>query len=331
MTVRRDPVLLGTWPTPVEPAPRLAEAIGLRAGDLWIKRDDLIGLGAGGNKVRKLEHLCARAQAEEATVLVTTGAAQSNHARLTAAAAARLGLGAVLVLRGGPVQARGNLLLDGLLGARIVWAGDVDDAGLDEAAARAADEVRADGGVPSLLPYGGSDAVGARGYVTAGEELRAQVPGLAHVAAAVGSGGTVAGLVAALGSPVVLGVDTGATADGRARTGRLLADVLEDDPGLPGAGAGFDPARPADGLRLREDQIGDGYSTLAPGARRALVLAARTEGLVLDPIYTARALAGLIAAVQDGDVRPGEPTVFLHSGGAPGLFAHEADALLAAG
>jgi D-cysteine desulfhydrase len=325
----RDPVLLGTWPTPVEAVPRLAEAIGLEPGDLWLKRDDLGGLGAGGNKVRKLEHLCARAIAEGADVLVTTGAAQSNHARLTAAAAARLGLGVVLVLRGSPGPAVGNLLLDELLGARIVWAGDVDDDGLDAAAARAAEDVRAEGGVPSLLPYGGSDRVGARGYVTAGEELRAQVPGLAHVAVAVGSGGTMAGLAAALGPGAVLGVDTGATADGRARTAGLLAALLADDPGLPAAAGPTDAGALEGELRLRADQVGEGYSTLAPGARHALALAARTEGVVLDPIYTARALAGLIAAVRDGDVRPGRPTVLLHSGGVPGLFAHPSDALRA--
>lgn len=324
-TSRPAPVPLGAWPTPVEPAPRLGVAIGLGPDDLWIKRDDLTGLGAGGNKVRKLEHLCGRALADGATTLVTTGAAQSNHARLTAAAGARLGLDVVLVLKGAPDEAVGNLLLDELLGARQVWAGDVDDDGLDRAAGAAADELRASGAVPSVLPYGGSDALGARGYVTAGEELRAQVPGLVHVAAAIGSGGTVAGLVGALGTAVVLGVDTGATADGRDRVARLLAGLVADDPALPGAGD--DPA----GLRIREDQVGDGYSTLAPAARAALRTAARAEGIVLDPIYTARALAGLVAAVADGDVRPGERTVLLHSGGVPGLFAHAAGDLLADG
>jgi D-cysteine desulfhydrase len=322
---RPAPVALGVWPTPVEPAPRLATAVGLDPDDLWVKRDDLTGLGAGGNKVRKLEHLCGRALEDGATVLVTTGAAQSNHARLTAAAAARLGLDVVLVLHGAPGDARGNLLLDELLGARIVWAGDVDQDGLDRAARDAADELRESGAVPAVLPYGGSDAVGARGYVTAGEELVRQVPGAVHVVAAVGSGGTMAGLVAALGTRTVLGVDTGATTDAGVRVRRLLAGLLADDPGLPAAGD--DPA----GLRLRDDQVGDGYATLAPGARRALVTAARTSGLVLDPIYTARALAGLTAAVADGDVRPGERTVLLHSGGVPGLFAHAAGVLLAQG
>ncbi len=320
-----SPVPLGAWPTPVEPAPRLATAIGLDPDDLWIKRDDLTGLGAGGNKVRKLEHLCGRALEDGATALVTTGAAQSNHARLTAAAAARLGLDAVLVLHGAPGDARGNLLLDELLGARIVWAGDVDQDGLDRAARDVAAELREAGAVPAVLPYGGSDAVGARGYVTAGEELVRQLPGAVHLVAAVGSGGTMAGLVAALGTRTVLGVDTGATTDAGVRVRRLLGGLLADDPGL--AAAGDDP----EGLRLRDDQVGEGYATLAPGARRALVTAARTSGLVLDPIYTARALAGLTAAVADGDVRPGERTVLLHSGGVPGLFAHAAGALLAQG
>ncbi|CAB4961816.1 unannotated protein [freshwater metagenome] len=317
------PVALATWPTPAEPAPRLAEAVGLAPADLVLKRDDLSGLGGGGNKVRKLEHLVARAVADGATTLVTTGAPQSNHARLTAAAAARLGLEAVLVLPGAPGPVRGNLLLDELLGARIAWAGDVDAAGLDAAAAAAADDVRARGGVPVVLPFGGSDAVGARGYVTAGEELREQVPDLAHVVVALGSGGTMAGLVAALGADRVLGVDTGATPDGRARVARLVDELVGDGHVLPGDGG----APPAASLRIRDDQVGDGYATVTPGARSALGLAARTAGVVLDPIYTARALAGLVAAVADGDVRPGQRTVFLHSGGLPGLFAHDLDAV----
>lgn len=320
---RPDPVALAAWPTPVEPAPRLSEALGLRPSDLVLKRDDLTGLGGGGNKVRKLEHLVARAVEQGATTLVTTGAPQSNHARLTAAAAARLGLDAVLVLPGNAAPARGNLLLHGLLGAQLVWAGEVDEEGLADAAARAGDAVRERGGVPAILPFGGSDPVGARGYVTAGEELRAQVPDLAHVVVALGSGGTMAGLVAALGPDRVLGVDTGATPDGPERVARLVAGLVQDDPTLLG-----DAQAPgATDLRIRADQVGDGYGTATPGAVAALRLAARTAGVVLDPIYTARALAGLRAAVADGDVRPGQRTVFLHSGGLPGLFAHDLDDL----
>ncbi|MGW1913375.1 pyridoxal-phosphate dependent enzyme [Streptomyces sp. NPDC002076] len=309
-----SPVALGTFPTPVEPAPRLAEALGLGPEDLWIKRDDLTGLGGGGNKIRKLEWTVGAALAEGADTLVTTGAPQSNHARLTAAAAARLGLSAVLVLRGAPgVTRSGNLALDGLFGARIAWAGEVDQAGLDAAAAEVCARVRAGGARPALIPFGGSGVPGARGYVRCGEELDQQVRQLRTVVVALGSGGTMAGLVAALGAGSVLGVDVGALADPAAAVAEFAAPLSTEE---------ITPQ----GLRVRRDQVGGGYATLTEPVKEALRIAARTEGLVLDPIYTGRALAGLRAAVRDGDVRPGEKTVFVHTGGLPGLFGH-ADAV----
>ncbi|MFH8773649.1 pyridoxal-phosphate dependent enzyme [Streptomyces sp. NPDC085866] len=309
-----QPVQLGTFPTPVEPAPRLASALGLGPDDLWVKRDDLTGLGGGGNKIRKLEWLAGAALAEGADTLVTTGAAQSNHARLTAAAAARLGLDAVLVLRGSPGRSRsGNLALDGLLGARLAWAGDVDQAGLDAAAAEVCAGLRADGARPALIPFGGSSTLGARGYVRCGEELREQVPDLRTAVVALGSGGTMAGLVAALGTESVLGVDVGALADPAAAVEEFAAPLTAEKVA-------------ADRLRVRRDQVGSGYAALTGPVAEALRLAARTEGIILDPTYTGRALAGLAAAVREGDVRPGEKTVFVHTGGLPGLFGH-ADAV----
>ncbi|MFD3440133.1 pyridoxal-phosphate dependent enzyme [Streptomyces sp. NPDC058685] len=305
-------VTLGTWPTPLEPAPRLARALGLGDGDLLVKRDDLIGLGGGGNKVRKLEWTCGAARAAGATVLVTTGAPQSNHARLTAAAAARLGLDVVLVLAGTPASsASGNLALDGLFGARVVWAGDADARQLAATADEVVERLRKDGAVPSLIPFGGSSVLGARGYVLCGQELLAQAPGLAHVVVAAGSGGTMAGLVGALGVDRVLGVHVGAVADPAATVAGLVSGLAES------------PCGPA-ALRMRTDQVGAGYSTLTEPVMAALTLAGRTEGLVLDPIYTGRAMAGLVAAVEDGDIVPGQRTVFLHTGGMPGLFGHAA-------
>ncbi|MCV7420900.1 pyridoxal-phosphate dependent enzyme [Mycobacterium yunnanensis] len=303
-------VPLGTFPTPLEAAPRLAAALGLGPEDLWIKRDDLIGLGGGGNKVRKLQYTVAAAMAGGATTLVTTGAAQSNHARLTAAAGARLGLDVVLVLAGSGGAVAGNLALNALLGARIVWAGDVEAAETEQLASRIVEELTADGRPAAQIPFGGSNAVGAHGYVDAGHELLEQLPGLAQVVVAVGSGGTAAGLVHALGERRVLGVHTGAVPDPEARISGMLASL---------------GSAHADGeLRLRTDQVGAGYSSLTHSVQDALALAARTEGLILDPVYTGRALAGLAAAVLEGDVRPGEPTVFLHSGGLPGLFGSSA-------
>lgn len=285
------PISLGTWPTPLEPAPRLATALAL--DELWIKRDDLTGLGGGGggNKVRKLQYTCAQALKAGATTLVTTGAAQSNHARLTAAAAARLGLGCVLVLGGHPpAAARGNLILDHLAGARIVWAGD----------APIAEAVAAQEGF--VIPFGGTSAFSALGYVDCARELMVQLPDLSTVVVAVGSGGTMAGLVAVLGPDRVFGVDTGALPDARAAVAGLLD--------------GMGVSIRAEELQIDGTHVGAGYATLTDPVRGALELAARTEGLFLDPTYTGRAMAGLRANPPDGKV------VFLHSGGLPGLFGH---------
>ena len=303
-----EPLTLATWPTPVEPAPRLAQAVGLGGDDLWVKRDDLVGLGGGGNKVRKLQYLCAAAIAAGARTLVTTGAAQSNHARLTAAAGARLGLDVELVLAGHApapnADPTGNLLLDRLLGARVIWAGDVAHEDLEGLAARRVAELVSGGTPAAQVPYGGSSATGALAYVEAGHELLDQVADVAHVVVAVGSAGTAAGLVTALGARRVLCVDTGATSNPRQRIESLVIEL------------GGDPTA----LRLRTDQVGAGYSSLTDAVGVALVLAARTEGLVLDPIYTGRALAGLVAAIRDGEIRQGQRTVLLHTGGLPGLF-----------
>jgi L-cysteate sulfo-lyase len=298
-------VRLGTWPTPLEPAPRLAARVGLRPGDLWLKRDDLTSLGGGGNKVRKLEHTAGAAVAEGADLLVTTGAAQSNHARATAAAACRLGMRCLLVLAGDPPDTpAGNLSLDNLLGADVHWAGEHTD--LEALAAELADRGRSEGARPYVVPFGGSGPIGARGYVSCARELEQQAPDVRHVVVAVGSGGTMAGLVAGLGADRVIGVPTGAVADPAARVAGMLAEL-----GVA-----------TDGLRFRDDQVGPGYGVLTDAARAALSETARTEGVVLDPVYTAKAMAGLRAAVRDGQIRPGERTVFVHTGGLPGLFGH---------
>jgi D-cysteine desulfhydrase len=308
-------VALGTWPTPVEPAPRLATALGLDPECLWIKRDDLTGLGGGGNKVRKLEFLCAGAIGRGVTTLVTSGAAQSNHARLTAAAAGRLGLECVLVLAGEPPAApTGNIALGGILGAHVVWTGPVELHELDSHVEKVAQELARRGRVVEVIPYGGSSVRGAHGYLVGGKELRGQVPDLRHVVVAVGSGGTMAGLVAALGAHRVLGIDVGAVRDAARRVGEMVAGL---------AAEGAMPTRAGAPLRLRGDQIGPGYGILTDGARQALADAARCEGIILDPVYTAKALSGLAASVRDGGIGAHDPTVLLHTGGLPGLFGHE--------
>jgi L-cysteate sulfo-lyase len=304
-----QPVRLGTWPTPLEAGPRLAEALGLDQGDLWFKRDDLCGLGGGGNKVRKLEWTCAAALAAGARTLVTSGAAQSNHARLTSAAGARLGLDVVLVLSGAPDHAAsGNLALDGLFGARVVWVSEHDQTPLDEVTEAVASDLRRAGATPYVVPFGGSSSLAAQGYAECGAELLLQIPDVSNVVVALGSGATTAGLISVLGAERVLGVHCGAVADPRSTLARLVS----------GMGVSIDSAA----LRLDVGQVGAGYGQLTDAVMVAMLTAARTEGLVLDPIYTGRAMAGLIAAVAAGEIGRGARTVFLHTGGMPGLFGH---------
>jgi D-cysteine desulfhydrase len=182
---------LATWPTPLERAPRLAAALGLHDDDLWIKRDDLTGLAGGGNKIRKLEFTCGAALAAGARTLVTVGVAQSNHARLSAAAAARIGVDLVLILAGErPDHFTGNLALNGMLGAKMVWAGAVDDEALDALAEQEVRRLQEQGVPAALIPFGGSNTVAVHGYIACGEELNQQLPDIDHVFTAVGSGGT---------------------------------------------------------------------------------------------------------------------------------------------
>jgi len=282
-----EPISLGSWPTPIEPADRLAAELGLER--LWFKRDDLSGLGGGGNKVRKLEYTCAQALRSGADTVITSGGPQSNHARITAAAAARLGLRCVLVLSGTPRATRGNLLLDDLAGAEVRWAGETP---LDEA-------VEKEKGAAFVIPLGGSSPVSIEGYAVCAREIREQVEDFDVVLTAVGSGGTMAGLVQELGPERVVGVDTGAVPDPARTVSALLGGAVA-------------PA----GLRIDRGQVGAGYPALTDAVRAALTLTARTEGVFLDPTYTGRAMASLIAG------RPGRRVVFLHSGGLPGLFGH---------
>ena len=315
---------LGVWATPVEPAPRLAECIGLDPGDLWIKRDDWLAFGGGGNKLRKLEFLCRDAIAHGATALVTTGAAQSNYARLTAASARRLGLGVVLVLAGeGRDAGSGNLTLDGVLGAEIHWAGDVRREELDAVAADVAAQLSERGERPALLPYGGSNALGARGYVQCAAEIAEQAPDARHIVVASGSGATMAGLVAGLGAERVLGVDAGAVADIEPRVRAIVEE-------LDAAGHAKCPLGD-ERLRLDRGQIGSGYEQMTENARQAIFDAGRCAGLVLDPVYTAKAFAGLRESVASGTVARGERVVFVHTGGLPGLFGHPLAAEIAGG
>jgi L-cysteate sulfo-lyase len=316
-----DGATFGVWRTPCEPVPRLAERLGLGPGDLWVKRDDLLTVGAGGNKLRKLEHLCDAAREESATALVACGAAQSNFCRLTAAVGPRVSLKVVLVLRGDSTgSGTGNLSLDALFGAEVRWAAaDADAIHLEGLAHDVASELVGRGEHPYVLPFGGSNALAARGYVTAGEEITEEIGAVDHVVVAVGSGATMAGLVAALGAERVLGVDVGAVPNAGLRVTNILEQL---EVRMPSAERGA-------WLRLDRSQIGPGYGAMTDAAREAMFNAGQTEGLILDPVYTAKAFAGLTAAVRSGEIKRGERTVFVHTGGLPGLYGHPFAAELA--
>jgi D-cysteine desulfhydrase family pyridoxal phosphate-dependent enzyme len=311
-------VALAHLPTPLEPMDRLAAELGLAPGVLWVKRDDCTGLAGGGNKARKLEFLCADAIAQGCDVLVTGGGRQSNHVRMTAAAANKLGLDCTVVLSSAPTaHPTGNVVLDHVLRPDIVWAGTLDYYGTEAAITETAERLRAAGRTPYLMPIGGASPIGALGYVAGAQELAAQAA--VHrfevdlVVVADGSGGTHAGLVAGLGDHArVLGVDVGTRPDLDEQVPAKAAEVASLA-GLP---------TPVGDLRLDHDSFGTGYGATTPETREALDLAARAEGLILDPVYTGKAMVGLIALARAGGIKSTDRVVFLHTGGMPALFAH---------
>ncbi|MGC9360209.1 MAG: D-cysteine desulfhydrase family protein [Anaerolineae bacterium] len=316
---------LACLPTPLHRLPGLERRLG--GPQLWIKRDDLTGLGGGGNKVRKLELLVADAQAQEAETLITTGAVQSNHARQTAAAAARAGLGAVLVLAPmAPPTITGNLLLDHLVGARIRWTGDRDRYELMQ---EIADEERAAGRNPYIIPYGGSNAIGAAAYALAMQELAQQQEAMgisfSHVVFATSSGGTQAGLVTgALATGwegTVLGISVDKPAD-------VLAPSVLELARLTATYLGIEQVPQMAHVHVNGDYRGAGYAIMGAPEREAIRLVAESEGLLVDPVYTGRAMAGLMDLVRKGDLGKKDRVLFWHTGGTPALFAY-ADELLA--
>ena len=312
---------LGLLPTPLVEAPRLAEAIGLPA--LWIKRDDLIGFGFGGNKVRGLELLIADARTHDADVIVTGAGAQSNHVRATAAAAAHAGLEAVAAYWGdAPAAVQGNLLLTRLLGAQTRFTHNTDRAQVDQAITEIAGELRRTGRRPYAIPRGGACALGVLGHVLAARELQRQCEALglrpATVFLAVGSGATLAGWL--LGSALlgatwrIEGVTVSRPApEVRARVVALAAEAaaLLD---VPAAVTEAD-------VIVHDGFIGAGYGVPTPAGDAAITLAARTQGLFFDPTYTGKAFAALLALAATGRFKAQGPLVFLHTGGEPALFA----------
>ncbi|HSN77616.1 MAG TPA: D-cysteine desulfhydrase family protein [Anaerolineae bacterium] len=327
MTLEPLPRLpLAHLPTPLEPLPRLRAA--LQAEDrtrpvplLLVKRDDQTGLASGGNKTRKLEYLLAEALAEEADTVLTVGAPQSNHCRQTAAAAAKAGLRCVLVLGGSaPRLEGGNLLLDRLLGAEIVWAGQRDRMALLAETASAQAEA---GYRPYVITYGGSSPVGAAGYAVAFQELLEQTRASAwkvdHVAVASSSGGTQAGMAVGAWAAGFGGQIHGISIDRRAAEFQpALAELATQTASLLSVPHSFE----AQDFIVHDAYLGGGYGVLGDPERGAIRLLAASEGLLADPVYTGRALAGLLDLLRQGRFGAEETVIFWHTGGLPALFAY---------
>jgi D-cysteine desulfhydrase family pyridoxal phosphate-dependent enzyme len=303
-----DSLGLAQLPTPLEEAPRFSAALAAR---VLIKRDDLTGLALGGNKARKLEYLVRDALDRGCDTLVTAGGAQSNHARMTAAAAALMKMSCHLVLGGArPEHLSGNLVLDDLFGAELHFTGTDDWNVWQSEVKRLAAEL---GPKAYPIPIGGSTPVGALGYVQAAEELMQQAPQAPDwIVVATSSGGTQAGLLVGLPPSVrVLGIDV-------ARPDPPLSETVPKLAARTAERAGR--ALPDFELHFA-DHTGEHYSALTEECRDAVRLAAQTEGLILDPVYSGKAMAGLIAAVRER--RIDGTIVFWHTGGAPALFADE--------
>jgi L-cysteate sulfo-lyase len=321
-------ITLGHLPTPLEKLEGLTKALG--GPEIWIKRDDCTGLSTGGNKTRKLEFLMAEALAEGADTVVTQGATQSNHARQTAAAAAKLGLKCHLLLedRTGKTDTdyndNGNVLLDLLHGATIERCGPNPD--MNGELEKLADRLRATGRKVYAIPGGGSNPTGALGYVNAGIELLYQANAtrlkIDHVVHATGSAGTQAGLVAGLvgtnsGIPV-LGIGVRAPKEKQEESVFALATRTAEKLGIPGA-------IKRESIVANCDYVGRGYGFPAPSTIDAIRILARTDGILLDPVYSGKGMAGLIDLTKKGSFKKGQTVVFIHTGGSAGLFGYPTD------
>jgi L-cysteate sulfo-lyase len=319
-------ISLGHLPTPLEELPRLTKALG--GPRLLIKRDDQTGLASGGNKTRKLEFTVAEALRQGADTLITVGGVQSNHCRQTAAAAARCGLRCIVVLCGhAPSAWNGNLLLDHLLGAQVLFSGDRTR---EEVAAEVATEQRAAGHRPQVIPVGASNEIGAVGFVAAIEELDSQLRerklSVDRVVFASSSFGTQAGLcvgakaIGFKGQLAAIAIDCPRT--------ELQAGVVAIA-GPTFRRLGVDMSLTPEEVVAYDGYLGAGYAIMGEPEREAISLMARCEGILLDPVYTGRAMAGVIDLIRKGEFGRDETILFWHTGGSAALFAY-ADQLLAA-
>ena len=306
---------LAHLPTPIEELPRLSKLLG--GPEILIKRDDQTGLAFGGNKTRKLDYLMADAVEKGADLVLSTGAAQSNHCRQTAAAAARCGMECILVLVGPePEQPSANLFLDKLLGARIIW---TDKINRDKALQQAYDDETEAGKKPYLIPYGGSNAVGAYAYLQAYNELKAQMKADLPdwIVFASSSGGTQAGLIAGAGldqKPTILGISVD---ESEIQLKQNILAILEDLLGQ----MGLDRDISDQDIMVNADYTAEGYGIMNDLDKEAIHLFAENEGILLDPVYTGRAGGGLIDLIRKDYFKKDQRVLFWHTGGTPGLFA----------
>jgi D-cysteine desulfhydrase family pyridoxal phosphate-dependent enzyme len=316
---RRVP--LAVAPTPLEPMERLGAAIGVR--NLWMKRDDLTGLAAGGNKARKLEYLLADAEDQGCDHIVTTGGKQSNSCRMTVAAANRSGMGCTLVLGDeDPGDRAGNLVLDELLGADLVFLGETNVEQMMRGVDREVQRLRAEGKKPYAIPVGGSTPLGEMGYVRAAREFAAQAGdlGIDTIVVAVGSCGTAAGL--ALG----LKMFTRNTRLVGISVSRNVSRLTVSIPDLANEVAvllGVDTRVGPDDVELTDAFVGPRYGVPSDAGLDAMRVTARTEGILLDPIYTGKAMSGLIGLAREDAFAGSDGVCFWHTGGLPALFAFE--------
>lgn len=305
-----EKVSLGIFPTPIQKLDNISRILGVQ---VYVKRDDMTGLGLGGNKIRKLEYLLAQAKAQGAQVVFTTGGAQSNHAMLTACACRKLGMTPILILKKRGVTAkRGNQLLEHLMGVDVRFMDTDDYADIYAEMDRVGSEL----GRPYYkIPCGGSNALGALGYVDCVREIRDQGFKFDHMICAEGSGGTMAGL--ALGAKLYMPDMrvTGMMVDSDPFE-KITVDLMRESAELLGADVQVDKSD----FDLM-DMCGPGYAIPSEEGNAAVSLMAQEEGLFLDPVYTGKAFAGLIAMAREGAFKSSERILFLHSGGAGGLFA----------
>ena len=319
-SMNRQP--LGFFPTPLIELTRLSKA--LNGPKIYMKRDDNTGLALGGNKTRKLEFIIGDALAKGADTIVTAGAAQSNHCRQTAAAAASLGLECHLVLGGQePEQLQGNLLLDKIFGCHIHWAGsnrkgeDIPDI---------VEQLKKEGKKPYIVPYGGSSELGAFAFVEAFKELELQRQerdiSFTHIVFASSSGGTQAGLM--LGNKIfdspyqIVGINIDKGETDKVPFDQYIISLANSTAALIGADHTFSESD----LVLNSDYVGDGYGVIGALENEAIAMTAQLEGILLDPVYTGRAMGGLLDMIRTGKIKKTDRVLFWHTGGAPALFAY---------